>query len=51
MTRLNEPCPCGSGRSHGDCCGKDTGSKKPEAGKSCTCGSGKKFEECCGKKQ
>lgn len=34
-------CPCGSGKTYGECCGK---------GEACSCGSGKPHAECCGKK-
>jgi len=36
--KLDEACPCGSGKKYGECCGKD---------EPCSCGSGKKASECC----
>ena len=34
-------CPCGSGKTYGECCG---------ANEACACGSGKPYKECCGAK-
>ncbi len=34
-------CPCGSGKTYGECCG---------ANEACGCGSGKQYKECCGAK-
>ncbi len=39
---FNEPCPCGSGKSHGACCGRN---------EPCSCGSGKPAGECCFKEK
>jgi len=42
MVKSNEPCPCGSGKKYGMCCGKE------KSGKTCPCGSGKPAAKCCG---
>ncbi len=36
--KLKGPCPCGSGKTYVECCGR---------GEMCPCGSGKKAIDCC----
>jgi uncharacterized protein YecA (UPF0149 family) len=36
---VHEACPCGSGKTYGQCCG---------ANEPCPCGSGTAYSECCG---
>ncbi|MBI2100210.1 MAG: SEC-C domain-containing protein [Candidatus Vogelbacteria bacterium] len=36
--KLKASCPCGSGKSYVECCGR---------GEPCPCGSGKKAIDCC----
>ncbi len=38
LEKLKAPCPCKSGKSYVECCGRD---------KPCPCGSGKKAIDCC----
>ena len=38
--KMSDRCPCGSGKTYGQCCG---------ANNACPCGSGKAHKDCCGR--
>jgi len=47
--KLISPCPCGSGKMHSMCCGKEEAAEVAE--EKCPCGSGEKVKDCCMKRQ